>query len=86
MTTEKTGTDRLTVGLLTELTALFQRHGYALPADRQAANTAMGKLIGNLTLMVAEFEGLERCSQIPVPDVLVTLGCRGARLAKEARR
>lgn len=86
MSRKKTGTDRLTVGLLSDLTKLLQRHGYALPADKHEANSAMGKTIGNLALMVADFEGLERCSEIPNIDTLVELGCRGARLAKEARR
>ena len=85
MTRRKTGRDRLTVALLMDVVAVLEKHGYRLPADKDAALTAMGKTVANVIRLATTFEGAP-FAELPDAKELEAMGCRAARLVDRRTR
>lgn len=85
MKKRKTGSDRLTVGLLADVVAVLRKHGYHLPAEKDGALKAMGSTVANVIQLATTFEG-RPYSEFPADAEFWRMGLCGARIVNGAKR
>lgn len=82
---KKTGSDRLTVGLLADVVAVFLKHGYRPPTDRKAALSAMSETIATVITLASKFEG-RPLDEVPSAEQWWRMAVRSVRIVDRRRR
>lgn len=82
---KRTGAARLTVGLLADVVAAYEKAGYVPPADRETALKAMSETIAAVITLASTFEG-KPLGEVPTADAWWRMGLRAVRIVDRRQR